>query len=312
MQFSNNTFRLFFLNGYLALSVIPSIYNETSRLRLAYCCRPNEYAINQVNAWISKLTPADWRRHPETHHINPELLLAQYESLIDVLFKFGVQVIFGDGTTKCKFSQFARDPIFVIRNMAFLGGMIDSARRLEVGTAKVATMEYFDSRTLGGGRARIEGGDVLVLNDGATLLVGVGESSNIFGYLKLRHAFLSIKKLRIFSIRHNGLHLDCCVNALPDGTGLIRANSISSFDILKLKRAFKRIVVISNLESFRNLSVNFLWLNNETVISERTSFYTNDLLDRLGYNVIDISFSELISIWGSIRCVCAPIIRDRD
>jgi arginine deiminase len=77
-----------------------------------------------------------------------------------------------------------------------------------------------------------------------------------------------------------------------------------------LGRYFKRLIPLNLDEATRHLAANMVWLDRRTVISSVAAIQTNALLQRKGYKVIQVEFSDLVRQWGSVRCAVCPIRRD--
>ena len=60
---------------------------------------------------------------------------------------------------------------------------------------------------------------------------------------------------------------------------------------------------------FFHLAANLLWLNDRHAISGAACRKTNALLRSKGYEVHEVDFSQLVCLWGSVRCVTCPLVR---
>src|SRR5262249_51987443 len=148
----------------------------------------------------------------------------------------------------------------------------------------------------------IEGGDVLVLGGGRVVLIGTNRHTNEAGFENLaRH--LGESRAEAVRVPHQGLHLDCCLAPLPDGEGLYAPGLLPAETLTLLSRHFTGLTPLDAEEAALHLAANLLWLDGRHVVSGQAARRTNALLRSRGYVVYELEFSQLVSLWGSFRCV---------
>jgi len=168
--------------------------------------------------------------------------------------------------------------------------------------------EFAAVTDLAGGGARIEGGDVLVLEAGQKVLVGMNRHTNLAGIHKLTEV-LRPAGTDVVCVPHSAVHLDCCVSPLPSGDALVAAARLPAASMATLGSCFGRLIPLDDDEARRHLAANLFWLDERRVVSGSACTQTNTLLRELGYDVIEVTFSAMTSLWGGVRCSVCPIER---
>ena len=77
-----------------------------------------------------------------------------------------------------------------------------------------------------------------------------------------------------------------------------------------LTKYFGGLIALVTEEAAVRLAANVFWLDERRVVSGLVTKKTNDLLREKGYEVIELDFSDLVSLWGSFRCVVCQIERE--
>jgi N-dimethylarginine dimethylaminohydrolase len=222
------------------------------------------------------------------------------------LCKFGVTIVSPVAQPGAFCQIFTRDACFVIGETLFVGSLRDKYRHPEREGLADIRRRVRSVAELSGCGALIEGGDVVVL--GKHVLVGMNRHTNEAGYRNLRER-LKGSGVRSIRVRHRALHLDCCLAPLPNGAALYAPGKLSTGSLHRLKSLFRRLIPLDRDEATLRLAANLLWLDRRTVVSHVAAPKTNRLLCSLGYTVHAQDFSDLVSLWGSFRCVTCPIVR---
>jgi N-dimethylarginine dimethylaminohydrolase len=204
---------------------------------------------------------------------------------------------------------FTRDPCFVIGETLFVASLRDSYRDKEI-----AGLEQFRGQVrtvvdLSGGGARIEGGDVMVLDEGRRVLVGMHRHTNEAGCGKLA-THLARSGVEVIRVPHRALHLDCCLAPLPNGEALYSASKLPAPSVNLLRPCFGQLIPLDRDEAEMHLAANIFWINERKVVSNAATVQTNRLLRGKEYEVIELDFSHLVRLWGSFRCVVCPLERE--
>lgn len=260
----------------------------------------------------TRIDPAALREHPETGPVDRRRLIAQVGRLRELLLEAGVGLIRPAEVPGAYCQVFTRDPCFVIGETLFLGALRDRHRADELrGLDDLIASMPGPVVDLAAPGALIEGGDVLVLDGGALVLVGTNRHTNAAGIARLEAALDPAGTGRkVVRVPHRGLHLDCCLAPLPGGDALVDPARVPADSIELLRPYFGRLLPIEPVESARQLAANLLWLDERTVATNAAAVRTNALLRSLGYDVRPLAISELVNAWGGLRCVTCPLERE--
>lgn len=286
----------------------PHVANEHGRLRAAIV-HDGRNAVDVTMDDYHRLVPADeLRDHPESGPSSKQRLAAQHASFRDLLAGHGVELFLPDTRAGAFCQVFTRDPSFVVGDTFFVGGLRDPWRHPE--TAGLAPVRARLERVadLSGEGATIEGGDVMVLAPGSRVLVGMNRHTNEAGVRKLSDA-LAASGAEVIKIPHHALHLDCCLAPLPNGEALYAPEKLPPPSLAVLAKYFHRLHPLDREESALHLAANIFWLDERTAVSGTAARKTNDLLRAMEFEVAEIDFSDLVSLWGSFRCVVCPLVR---
>jgi N-dimethylarginine dimethylaminohydrolase len=268
-------------------------------------------ALNAIDltmeAFRKKVEADILREHPETGPVFKQRVIEQQAHFLRLLEFHGVQLLNPDTRLDATCQVFTRDPCFAVGGTLFLGSLRDRYRHTEVGGLVRIGQEASAIAGLWGDGAIIEGGDVFVLDEGRTVLVGMNRHTNEAG---LRHlaAHLKGQGSEVVAVPHKALHLDCCFAPLPNREALVAADKLTDVARKHLERHF-RLLELDRVEAALHLAANLLWLDEQRVISGVAARKTNELLRSRGYEVYELDFSQLVCKWGSFRCVTCPLVR---
>jgi N-dimethylarginine dimethylaminohydrolase len=253
------------------------------------------------------IAPELLQEHPETGPIFRQRVIEQQAQFLRFLRYNGVEVLSPNSQEAAWCQVFTRDPCFAVGNTLFLGSLHDPYRHPEV--AGLVDIGRCSSAVvaLWGCGAVIEGGDVFVINDGKTVLVGMHRHTNEQGRCLLA-AHLAGRGIEVVAVPHKALHLDCCFAPLPNGEALIARDRLCDQGLQQLEHRF-RLIDLDSEEATLHLSANLLWLDERRVLSGTSARKTNELLRSRGYEVHELDLSQLVCEWGSFRCVTCPLVR---
>jgi N-dimethylarginine dimethylaminohydrolase len=254
------------------------------------------------------IAPEMLRQHPETGPSSRDKLIGQQRRLREVLAQSGVALLDPLTQPVAPFQVFARDPSFAIGDTLFLASLKDPWRHAEINGLRDLRGQFSNVVSLLSSQAAIEGGDVIVLDGQHKVLVGMNRNTDETGYRALA-AVNAVSEYELIRVPHDALHLDCCLAPLPDGGALYSLAKLPESSVHLLKRSFEQMIPLDLEEASLHLAANLFWLDGARVISSVRTPRTNRLLQRRGYQVIELDFSELVALWGSFRCTVCPVER---
>ncbi len=239
------------------------------------------------------------------------LLIEEYKSYVATLEKYGVEVLLADAAAAYSFDYTCpRDIGFVVGDLFFIANMAVPSREDEIETIG-QYLETIDPAKIlcPPDGALLEGGDVIVL-DADTVLVGYNQRSNHAGFEYLKDS-LSRRGIAVYPLRHNQLHLDCCLNPLGRGHLLIHPASLDAYDAAAIPplEGFDWIEV--DAIEREHLATNVLSIEPNTIIARDhpSCARVNRALADLGYTVEAIGFDGVPATGGSFRCASLPLAR---
>jgi N-dimethylarginine dimethylaminohydrolase len=284
-----------------------NVKDEFSSLRVVIA----HEALNAIDISMEDhrrlIEPELLQQHPETGPIFRQRVIEQQAEFLRLLRFNGVDVLSPNPQAAAFCQVFTRDPCFAVRDTLFLGSLRDTYRHPEVAGLVEVSRAGSAVAALWGNGATIEGGDVFVIDDGKTVLVGTHCHTNKAGIGRLTQHFRG-RGIEVVAVPHKALHLDCCFAPLPSGEALIASNRLSDEGRQLLERRF-HLIELDPVEASLHLAANLLWLDERRVVSGSAARRTNELLRSKGYEVHELDFSQLVCMWGSFRCVTCPLVR---
>jgi len=286
-----------------------NIRNEFDEMRTAICHDASNVVDMSMEQWRQVVGSKKLQAHPETGPVDRELFIGQHKRFRDLLEDRGVELLVPDTQPGAVCQAFARDPSFAIGNTMFIGSMREPYRNPEIHGLSSIVQDIGRVVSLGKGGGVIEGGDVMLLDNGSVVLIGTGQTTNNLGYNELRRYLELMGVERVQRIPHNAVHLDCCLAPLPNGEALYSSENLPEDSQRKLEPFFKRMIPLDKTESEILLAANILWLNPQEVVSSVAARTTNGYLRQRGYAIHELEFTEPIHMWGGFRCAVCPVLR---
>jgi N-dimethylarginine dimethylaminohydrolase len=255
-----------------------------------------------------KVDPAILRAHPETGPVDRQMVIEQHGRFLDLLAQKGVNLIKPIAAYGTYCQLFTRDPSFVVGETLFIGAMRDDFRKPETDALCPVREAFGPALKLTGTNRLLEGGDVMVLDGGSVVLVGTHRHTITSGVLWLKEQ-LEPAGVQVVEVPHRALHLDTALAPLPGGRALFLPGKLSRAALERISPFFRGLEPIDHSEGLRRLAANLLWLDPDTVVSNAEAPRTNQSLTAAGFNVIPIQYDQVVSKWGSFRCVVCPLVR---
>jgi N-dimethylarginine dimethylaminohydrolase len=200
------------------------------------------------------IEPELLQEHPETGPIFRQRVIEQQAQFLRFLRFNGVKVLSPNPQAAAWCQVFTRDPCFAVRDTLFLGSLRDPYRHPEVAGLMEIGRGSSAVAALWGNGAMIEGGDVFVINDGKTVLVGMHRHTNKAGFDHLaQHPHGPA--VEVVAVPHKALHLDCCFAPLPNGEALIARDRLCDEGLQQLEHRF-HLIDLDPAEATLHLAAN--------------------------------------------------------
>ncbi|ADU29061.1 dimethylarginine dimethylaminohydrolase family protein [Evansella cellulosilytica] len=275
----------------------PTAYCKTEydTLHRVLLCQPKHMKIRDVINETQKVFKNDG--------IDNELALKQHNNFIEALTSEGVHVELLPPSHLYPEQVFTRDIGFTLGDTVHVSHMARNVRKGEESILQhwlqKQNMKY---KTLS--ENKIEGGDVLI--DGNSIFVGVSHRTNESAIQHLQSLLPAYDVIPI-PFNEKYLHLDCVFNIISEREALIYPAAFDKNE-LELLRSKYDVIEVGELEQF-TLGTNVLSLGNKRIISLPINSSINLELNKRGYRIIEVDFSEIIKSGGSFRCCSMPLLR---
>ncbi|WP_156290241.1 dimethylarginine dimethylaminohydrolase family protein [Oceanobacillus salinisoli] len=273
-----------------------SCYNEYHSLRQVIVVPPEYMEIKEV---INTT-----QRHYLKENIDNDIAVQQHQKFVHTLESEGVNVIPFHAEKELNEQVFTRDIGFTIGNTFFIAALNKELRKPEEDVLKKWLNEqdipyhHIDIES-------IEGGDVLV--DNGKVWIGVSDRTTRDAIDYVQHKLPDYQVTPI-SIREDILHLDCTFNIISEDTAIIFKDGVNE-EAYKILQQHYQLIEVSEEEQFK-LGTNVFSIGNKKIISLPIQKRLNQELRRMGYDVIEVEFSEIIKSGGSFRCCTLPLVRE--
>ncbi|MGN8646877.1 dimethylarginine dimethylaminohydrolase family protein [Gracilibacillus sp. HCP3S3_G5_1] len=271
--------------------------NEYDRLKRVITCPPTYMEIRKVINETQKFY--------EDENIDVDIAMEQFESFVQTLEQFDIEVIELTPDPKLNEQVFTRDIGFTAGASLFTCEMGRNIRKPEIDVLH----QYLDHENLPYiplSTRSIEGGDVIVSNDKVFVGRSLRTTTKAIEELQLQ---IPEKEVITVPIREDILHLDCCFNLVSDKVGLIYNDAFNEKERNLLHNEFDLIEVTDD-EQF-TLGTNVFSLGDRHIISLPDNKLVNEQLTEKGFEVVEVQFSEIIKSGGSFRCCTLPIEREK-
>lgn len=264
--------------------------NQYDQLKSCLICYPVNFTIlNKGSDYYNK--------------INYDILFSQYNDFLNTLSENDVKLNFVDLDKNGANQVFTQDIGFVIENMFFVSKMKKNERSIEtpylINFIKKHNLKYYEMKN------NIEGGDIIHYDN--VLFVGISTRTTIDAANELQFVLNEMKKdIQVIPIYFDNsmIHLDCVFNTLEKGAGII---SSYVYDKNIIKKYIPKLYEISKTDA-DNLGTNFVYLGDKKLLSSNKNVTL--MLNKEGYEVQYIDYSEFVKSEGSLGCSILYLLRE--
>lgn len=240
--------------------------------------------------------------------------LSQQNSLLSILLKHGIKIIWADTILNSKYQLFVRDPFIVIGDTIMLSYMKEKERQLELSGVEAflhivepAKKIFIPHDVI------VEGGDIIPHNE--TIFVGQdGMRTNRAGLKFLKDKFSNTFNIVPIYMQFDKkkefwLHLDCVFNPIWTDTAIVFPDAIKEESLNVIESIFPNIIKITEQEK-KELAANVLSIGDKTVIIQKRHKRIIKELKKYGFLVETINSYASINLDGYSRCMTCPIERE--
>jgi N-dimethylarginine dimethylaminohydrolase len=235
-----------------------------------------------------------------------EKLQAEQENFVEAVRKNGVKVEWATIVPDCD-QRDIRDLAAVIGTKLLICSPKENIRKCEIDGLRMLAESIDENNIVRCREGLIEGGDIIVDSD--TLLIGIGKRTNCEAFEFVQRFFGT--EFDIIPLRISGpysLHLDTVFSIISKHRAIAYAGAFDSETLSFLRRRYDLIEVTEH-EQFQ-LATNVLVINPQTLVADKAKNPRLTIeLERIGINILDVSFSEANKLGGSFHCASLPLYR---
>jgi N-dimethylarginine dimethylaminohydrolase len=276
-------------------------FNETGQLKKVVVCPPTYFQIKVPTNAMQWLYYSDGLGPPD-----PQLMTKQHERLVEILREEGVEVEVMDPHPELPYQHATRDVGAVIGDRILLSNLKHWTRQPESEVLQPILEEQYGLqivRPVG----FIEGGDVIV--DGNRLWVGISARTDTRGAEFLYHTFGRDHEVIPLHFDPRCTHLDTVLGVLGHNCALVYEPAFDARSLALIREAYPNMIALTDQEQ-KSGGANVLFLSPEKVISIAENSSVNEQLAQRGFQVVTLSYSEVIKSGGSVRCDTLPLERE--
>ncbi|WP_340689476.1 dimethylarginine dimethylaminohydrolase family protein [Halobacillus kuroshimensis] len=236
--------------------------------------------------------------------IQTNVALQQHRDFVHLLKEEGITVHQLPSKSSLHEQVFTRDIGFVIDSHFYTSSMKEDVRKGETSelTAWMNSRDTNDIRTF---HHPIEGGDVLV--DANTIWIGHSGRTSMEAVQELKQQEPD-RDVNVLSLADGTLHLDCVLNILDAHTALAYPEAFTDEGWQLIQERFE-VIPATKDETF-HMGPNVLSIGRNKVISLSRHTRLNESLEKKGFEVLPVDFSEIIKSGGAFRCCTLPLYRE--
>ena len=264
-------------------------------------CPPTHFEIVEPTNYMQWVYWSDGLPRP-----NPFVMTQQHKRLVQILQEEGVEVELLPPLPSLPFQHATRDVGAVIGDTIVLGNLKERTRRLEAEVAE-PVLDRYKLRMVRPERGFVEGGDVVV--DNGRLWIGIGARTDDWGAEFLHRTFGQDHDVIPLRFDSYYTHLDTVLGVLGQGYALIYEVAFEEASLQRIRETYPHLITLTKEEQERG-GANVLFLNPEKVISIAENRSVNEQLVQAGFEVVTVSYSEVIKSGGSVRCDTLPVERE--
>ena len=300
-----------------------NIQNETSRLRTVVL--GTAFHNGPIPTIEECYDPKSKIHVIEGTYPKEQDMIVEMESVARVFEKYGIKV-FRPKVIENYNQIFSRDIGFVIEDKFISANILPERDQEITAIHHVLNQIPKENRISLPEECHVEGGDVMPWNN--YIFIGTYSRKDYSEYITARtnvnavkaiQALFPNKIVKSFELRksndnakENALHLDCCFQPIGKNMAILHKNGFlieEEFEWLKNYFGRENIFEISKDEMYQ-MNSNVFSISEDIVISEQNFTRLNSWLEKKGFTVEKVPYSEIAKQEGLLRCSTLPLVRD--
>lgn len=280
------------------------VTSETDELRHVILRKPGKEICNIVEP-----SSVLW-----TNTMDSNKAIYQHEQMAQIYRNYGVEVSYIADNEAEKFPNilYVRDTFSMTPQGAIISRLASKVRSGEERiVSSVLAKNGIPIIATPFQNMKLEGPDILIVNADLVFL-GVGLRTNIeaVGYVSEILKAQGFSDIVIIQTTYGCGHLDGVVNILNSKNAVVIPKRASYILYETLKKHGYSIIELTNIEEVDMfMSINFVCINEETILINKGAKESNRLYEKCGVKCIEVDVSELMNGGGSIHCMTGVIWR---
>lgn len=235
-----------------------------------------------------------------------EDLIREQNLFFEILKKHDIRLTFATLLENASAQVFTRDIAFVIGDKFFVSNMRQPSRKIEREGITDILKEIENEIIEVPSDIYLEGGDVLV--HGKTVYVGEGLRTTKEAIKFLKDKLGCSYEVVPIKLKKGILHLDVVFTIVGENLAIVYTDGIYKNSLEKLKKSFD-FIMIDKDEQF-SLGTNVLCINKKTVVVQKQHTRIIKELEKRGFSVESVDFSQMSKRGGALRCTTCPLFRE--
>ena len=232
--------------------------------------------------------------HIDKSEIDLGLADEQWESYVSVLETAGWNVVEVEAADDLADSVFVEDAVVIFGDVAVITSPGSEHRVAETEAVERTVRELGLTVARIAVPGTLDGGDVLKV--GSTVYVGRSGRTNAEGIHQLRRIVAALGYTVVAVPLTKVLHLKSAVTALPDGT------VIGYLPLVDDPKVFDRFLSVPE-----EGGAHVVKLTDDTVLMSAAAPKAAELIENLGYRVIEVDISEYEKLEGCVTCLSVRV-----
>lgn len=220
------------------------------------------------------------------------LALEQHRRYIDALESCHLTVEVMPDDERFPDSMFIEDTALLMPRCAIMTNLGAASRRGEEKQVSIRLKQYYDQVETIQAPGTIDGGDIMMVRDHC--YIGLSERTNQAGAAQMIELLQAYGYSGSTISISESLHLKSSVSYLENQNLVVTGELCDKTELAEFK--------LLRIEAAESYAANCVWINNRVLVPAGNPQST-EMIEALGYNVIELDVSEFRKLDGGLSCL---------
>jgi len=221
-----------------------------------------------------------------------DLALIQHEKYVEALITCGLEVTILGADENYPDSTFVEDAAILTPHCAIITNPGASSRKGEIFVIEKIVNNFYQNTQKITGEGTVDGGDIMMV--GKHFYIGLSQRTNQEGARQLTEILDKNGMTASTVVLEKVLHLKSGLSYLENNNLVITGEFVNRTDFDKFNK-----LIIGTKESY---AANCVWINDKVLIA--TGYpETKQIIEKAGYNTIELNVSEYRKLDGGLSCL---------